>query len=214
MISTAEINKVLRKTLSPFLRENGFSVVQARKAWGWHDHCVWVLNIRAVGKYFSQVTGWPPMSVGVSTGIYYDFIPEEGRSPYVHVDAQGRLCPDEVACHIRSHLEITLDQQSYQSQLTNLVERRRKDIWWIAPNGENVSRVVEDIADSFMTHGIGWYIYHTDLVNAFSEIERGHDCLIKFYQAAHFARHLGYEAQYQEYLKRLERERERIGRMG
>src|SRR5512146_2609875 len=99
MISSPEINKILRKTLSPILRENGFTVVQARKAWGWHDHCVWVLSIRAVGNYFSLVTGWPPMSVGVWTGVYYDFIPEDSRSAYVDVDTEGRLRPDEVACH-------------------------------------------------------------------------------------------------------------------
>ncbi len=210
MISSPEINKLLRKTLSPVLRENGFSIVQARKAWGWHSHCIWVLDIRAVGNYFSQVTGWPPMSVGVWTGIYYDFIPQEG--PSVDVDTKGRPYPAEVACHIRSHLQTSLDQDRYQSRLPSSAERKRKDIWWVAPNGDNIGDVVEDIARCFLTQGVRWFNSHTVLENAFSEIESGQDCYIKFYQATYFALFLGDERKYQEYLKRLDREKERIGR--
>jgi hypothetical protein len=210
MTSSPEINKVLRKTLSPLLRENGFSSVQARKAWGWHGQGIWVLEIRAVGNYFSQVTGWPPMSLGISTGVYYDFIPDETHT--ATVDAQGRLCPPEYLCHARSQLERGLNQDRYLSTLVNRVERVRRDIWWITPTGENTAEVVDDVAHSFMTRGLAWFNAHTDLKYAFAEIERGHDCRIKYYQATHFARHLGHEVKYRMYLERLNRETERIAR--
>jgi hypothetical protein len=210
MISSPEINKVLRKNLSPILRQNGFSHVQPRRAWGWHGPCVWVLEIRAVGNYFSVVTGWPPMSVVVSTGVYYDFIPDETHT--VSADSQGHLCPREYLCHARYQLERGLNQDLYQSTLSTRPERDRRDIWWITPTGENTREVVDDIAHGFVTRGLRWFNEHTDLENAFHEIERGHDCYIKFYQAAHLARHLGYEAKHQAYLERLNRERERIGR--
>ncbi len=201
MISSPEINKFLRKSLSPVLRENGFSSVEARKAWGWHDPCIWVLEIRAVGNYFSQVTGWPPMSVGVSLGVYYDFIPAEARP--IEVDDKGRLVPHEYECHARSTLERRLNQNSYQSKLFTCPERKRRDIWWIDPSGENVVEVVDDITRTFSTQGLRWFNDHTDLKKAFSEIEHEHDCYIKYYRAAYLARHLGYEAKYQDYLKRM-----------
>jgi hypothetical protein len=97
MISSPDIDKLLRKYLSPILRENGFAKVTARKAWGWQDHCVSVFQIRAVGSYFSDVTGWPPMSVCAWTGVYYDFIPFEGHTP-PRRDEKGRLVPDEAYC--------------------------------------------------------------------------------------------------------------------
>ncbi len=210
MISSPEINKVLRKRLCPALRQNGFSAVQARKAWGWHEHCVWVFEIRAVGNHFSQVTAWPPMSLAVSTGVYYDFIPEERPMP--KMDSEGKLYPHEYMCHMRSYLEPRLDQRAYQSHLARAPERRRKDIWWIAPNGENMVQVVDDIAHSFVSEGLGWFNHHTDPQKALAEVEKEHDCYIKFYHAAYLARHLGYEQKYQEYSKRLEQERQRIGR--
>ncbi len=151
------------------------------------------------------------MSLAVLMGIYYDFIPEE--RPPVSVDPRGRLLPDEVYCHIRSPLLASLDQRRYQSQLLNSPERKRKDIWWIAPNGENVVQAVDDIVRSFLTRGVDWFNSHTVLTNAFAEIERGHDCYIKFYQAAYFAQFLGDERKSQEYFKRLDQERERIARL-
>ncbi len=148
------------------------------------------------------------MSVCVCMGVYYEFIPDESRS--VALDAKGRLCPKEYLCHSRSQLERRLNQDLYLSRLSNPAERERKDIWWVAPTGENTLEVVDDIAHSFMTQGLLWFNNHLDLENTFSEIERGHDCYIKFYQAAYFARHLGHEEKYQEYLKQLNLERERI----
>ena len=152
MISSPDIDKILRAHLSPILRESGFSKVSARKSWGWHGHCVWVLNIRAVGSYFSDVTGWPPMSVCVWTGIYYDFIPFEGHTP-PKVDEKGRLIPNEVDCHMRSHLSRTLDQSVYTKRLSNPAEREREDIWWLEPDGSNMVEAVENIALCFVDEG-------------------------------------------------------------
>ena len=122
MISSPDINKLLTKRLSPILRENGFSKVSARRSWGWSDKCVLVLQVRAVGSYFSSVTGWPPMSVGVWTGVYYDFIPFNGNKP-PNLDDKGRLIPNEAYCHMQSHLSCSLDQSRFTHKLSNPAER-------------------------------------------------------------------------------------------
>jgi hypothetical protein len=208
MVSSPVIDKVLRKHLSPILRESGFSKVNARKSWGWHGHCVWVLNVRAVGSHFSAVTGWPPMSSGVFIGVFYDFIPFEGHS--VKVDERGRLIPEEWYCHLRSHLSCTLDQSIYTKHLPNPAERKRKDIWWLEPDGSNMVEAVENTALSFVDEGKPWFEKHTDLEATLAEIEGERDCYHKYYRAKYFAEQLGFDEKYRMYAELANEEKTRI----
>jgi hypothetical protein len=210
MISSPDIDKFLRKYLSPILRENGFTKVSARKAWGWKDHCVSVLQIRAVGSYFSDVTGWPPMSVCVWTGVYYDFIPFDSNTP-PKVDGKGRLTPDEAYCHMRSHLARSLDQSHFTNQLSNPAERLRKDIWWFERDGSNIEQTVENIAFRFVDEGKPWYERYTDLAMTFADIEAEHDCYNKFFKAEYFAKQLGLKDKHEMYAAKRVREKARIG---
>ena len=212
MISSPNIDKVLRRYLSPILRESGFSKVNARKSWGWHGHCVWVLNVRAVGSYFSDVTGWPSMSVGVWTGVFYDFIPFEGQS--IKVDDRGRLIPEEWYCHMRSHLSCTLDQSAYTKHLSNPAERKRKDIWWLERDGSNMIEAIENIALSFVDEGKPWFEKHTDLQDTFAGIEGEHDCYNKYYRAKYFAEQLGLDEKYMMYAELADKEKDRIEAIG
>ena len=200
MITSSEINKLLRRHLSPILRDNGFSQVSARKAWGWQNKCVEVLLVRAVGNYFSQVTGWPPMSVGVWAGVYYDFIPFNGHKPPA-LDGEGRLLPDISCCHMTLELLCLLDQSRFTRQLSNPAEQTRKDIWWLEPDGSNMVDAVENIALSFVDQGIPWFRRHTNLESAFAEIELEPDCYIKYYRASYLAKELGLEAKHKFYMQ-------------
>ena len=114
MIGSPEINKLLRRLVCPVLRDNGFIEVAPRKAWGWHEKSIWVFEIRAVGKTFAEVTGWPSMSVSTWLGIYCEDRP---AGIPVKRDAKGRLLPDEFLCHERSHLDCTLDQKRFTKNL-------------------------------------------------------------------------------------------------
>jgi hypothetical protein len=154
VIGSPEVDKVLRMALCPTLRSNGFAKVGPRKAWGWHDRWVWVFQIRAVGRYFSEVTGWPPMSVCVWLGAFFDYQPSSQR---IKRDAKGRLIPDEVICPNRSHLTCSLDQARFTKGLRNPAERGRNDIWWISPDGSNLSEVIMDIRQQFLAQGLVWY---------------------------------------------------------
>lgn len=210
MISSPDIDKLVRYYLSPVLRENGFAKVSARKAWGWKGHCVSVLQVRAVGSYFSDVTGWPPMSVCVWIGVYYDFIPFGGHTP-PKLDGKGRLVPDEAYCHMRSHLSRSLDQSRFTDRLSNRAERLRKDIWWFERDGSNIEETVQDIALRFTDEGVAWFERYTDLSMTFAHIEAERDCYDKFYKAEYFARQLGLEDKYKMYTEKRVQERARIG---
>ncbi len=209
MISTSPIvNRALRKTVSPVLREAGFMKVDARNGWRWLGKVVWVFNIRAVGAYFSAVTGWPPGSVGASLGVYFIFIPM-GRE--VKISDDGRALPKEYMCQMRSQLRCGLVQDEHKSRLINPAERRRNDLWWIDPDGSNAESVATDIALSLREVGLQWFVRYTDVSTAFTEVEGRHDCFVKFDTAAFLARELGDLVRWREYVRLAVAESNRIG---
>jgi hypothetical protein len=148
------LNKALRVHVPPILRTTGFQYVDARNAWHWRtEDCICVFNIRAVGSNFSEVTGWPPGSVGVWLGVFFTFTP---RPTGMRVDDQGRLRPAEHICHMRSELVSGVDQSSSTRHLFNPAERERKDIWWVEPDGSNADDVARDVSRSLLSQGLPW----------------------------------------------------------
>lgn len=208
MIGSPEVNKVIREILSPVLKANGFSKVNTRNNWAWIDHSIWVLNITSVGKYFSDVTGWPPMSIHVDLGMYYNFIPM--NNDRIKTDEGGRLFPKSHQCHLQGELHSTLDQMKYMSSLSNPAEQKRKDLWWIEPDGSNIEEVIKNVKQSFLTDGIDWFRKNTDVEHAFLEIEKEHDCLAKYYKAKFFAAHLNLDSKFKEYDQLFRQEQKRL----
>jgi len=207
--TSAIVNRALRSSVIPALRDAGFAKVDARNAWRWHEKFVCVFNVRAVGNYFSSVTGWPPGSVGVWLGVYYSFMPSELP---VKLDDQGRGLPAEYVCQVRSHLDRKLDQDAVIARLDNPAERRRKDLWWIEADGSNAPEVAGDIALALRERGLPWFSAQFDLAAQLANLERGRDCFVKFDVAAFLARELGDGARLQKYASLAETEGRRIGK--
>lgn len=207
--TSAIVNRALRAQVAPVLRAAGFAKVDARNGWRWFHKTVWVFNIRAVGNYFSEVTGWPPGSVGVWLGMFYSFMPTDLP---VKVDNEGRPLPSEYLCQMRSHLECTLDQSQRLERLPNPAERHRKDIGWIEPDGSDATSAAADIASALVGQGVSWFEAHSNLAAALSEVEGSHDCFVKFDTAALLARELGDGAKVLKYAERACAEGRRIGR--
>lgn len=206
--SNSIINKELRKHVSPVLREAGFDRVDARNGWAFRQRHIRVFNIRAVGRTFSEVTGWPPSSLTVWLGVYFPFIPEPPAESLKH-DANGEPRPAEHHCHMRTHLERRIRQASLLRSLPNRAERKRRDVWWISPGGEEADDVAADIASVLLKRGLPWFDQASDLKSALREIERERDCLQKFFRAHHVARTLGDEERAEKFalLEAVERER-------
>lgn len=208
-VTSAILNRALRKSVVPLLREASFAKVDARNGWLWLEKVVWVFNIRAVGHYFSSVTGWPPGSVGASLGIFFRFMP---RDFPIKQDSKGRLLPAEHLCQMRLRLERGLDQDESIGRLVNAAERRRKDLWWVEPDGGNCSAVAEDIAWSLREHGLSWFARYSNLPMALAKVERSHDCFIKFDTATFLAREIGDTDRWHRYAMLAETESNHIGR--
>lgn len=209
MIGLPEIYKEIRGILSPVLKKNGFTKVITRNNWGRHNECIWVLDISAIGNYFSDITGWTPMSLTVTLGIYYEFIPtlDDG----IKVGTKGELLPKYHQCHLWKELNCKLDQSKYKKHLENPAERERNDIWWVETDGSNIEEVLTDINKSFLDDGLPWIKKFTNLDVAFEEIEKEVDSYNKFYKAKFFAKHLNKMNQYEEYFHLFEKELIRLG---
>jgi len=208
MIGSPDIDKHIRRVISPLLRENGFSKVMTRNNWAYRDTCIWIFNIRAVGNYFSQVTGFPPMSLTAWLGVLYTFIPAQAE---IKTDRDGLLLPQEYLGHMRSALRNYDHRLQVRSGLTNPAEVKRDDIWWIDPDGGNIGPMVDDLAASLRTTGLPWLKDMTDLEQAFSVVEKDHDCYAKFRMAMYLSKELGKEEEFRKYKRLFEEEAKRIG---
>lgn len=205
--TSALLNKPLRALVAPILRDAGFQHIDARNGWSWRDDLIWVFNARAVGGYFSDVTGWPPGSVCVWLGVFFTFAP---RPSGMKTDDQGRLRPAEHICHMRTHLTTGIDQAN-RFGLPNRADRERTDIWWVQPDGENCDQVAGDIAKSLRDDGLPWYARVSDLKNSLRLVEDEHDCFVKFAKLALLARRVGDDERWRKYDALAEAEARRIG---
>jgi hypothetical protein len=203
MIGSPDIDKHIRKIISPILRNNGFEKVKTRNNWAYRNKCIWIFNIRAAGNYFSYVTGFPPMSLTAWLGIVYTFIP---TPPKIKRDKDGFMLPPEYAGHMRYTLKNHDWDLQIRSGLENEAERKRNDIWWIEPNGSNVEIMVHDLAESLKMTGIPWFLEMSDLENALRITETERDCYNKFRLAMYFAKEIGKEEEFNSYKHRFEEE--------
>jgi len=207
MSLSEHLNKPLRRLVSPALRAAGFQRVDARSAWAWRNDCIWVFTIRAVGSYFSDVTGWPPSSVGVWLGVRYSFI---STPQPVKVDKAGRLLPAEYLCHLRSHLNRRLNQGDRVSTLKNAVERGRSDLWWVDRDGANAEEVALDIAFALSEQGLPWFASSSDPRLALQAVEAERACFSKFVMARYLSARIGDSALEAKYRELAEAEARRI----
>ena len=157
---TKDLDKNIRGIIFPSLKTNGFQKMKGKTAWGWHDECIWVFNIKAVGYSHSMVTNWPSASLTVNLGIYYTYLPHKSECKK---DENGLLCPKEYQCNRRAELTCSYDQLKYTEHVKcNSSEKKRRDIWWVQPDGSNIIEVVNDINIRYLDYAVKWFMEKSD----------------------------------------------------
>ncbi len=207
MTIRAEIEKQIELTLTPVLRETGFTLIQTWNSWAWRENVIWVFSLRTVGGSFSSVTKWPAHSLAAGLGVYYTFFP---TTSHLQQDEMGRIIPDEPSCHVRFQLSCTLDQTAFTKSLPNAPEKMRTDIWWVERDGRNIPQVVDNIVIAYRVQGLEWFRQMSDLKHALQTIERERDSCYKYRRATYLARHLGDRARFRFYRERWKVEAQRI----
>lgn len=150
MVGSKEINKAIKEIIHPVLIEDGYTVIQPRKAWKHLENKIYLFMISAVGSYFSGVTGFPPMSITASINIFYINFPD-GKT-FQECDKLGRPLPKETECHFRFSLDKNDKQIEYTESIHNPIEKNRSDVWWVDPSGVNIDPVILDLKKTLIEY--------------------------------------------------------------
>lgn len=149
--TTALLNKSLRRNLSPVLRDAGWDVADARNAFYRTPVLIGVLKLRSIGARISGASGFPSPSLVVEAGMYF----HECIQGKIRTNKRGDLEPQEYECQRRLQLEGDYRNEK-QKSLGNEAEQKRRDIWWIEPDGSNLEEVVKDIVVQIQRQGLPW----------------------------------------------------------
>ncbi|GIN40662.1 MULTISPECIES: DUF4304 domain-containing protein [Heyndrickxia] len=186
MIVRNKIDKKLKRILYPVLKEYGFESINNRRYYAVHDNCTWVISINHIGKYYSELSGWPAQSLNVTIGIYFDFIP-----PIIEFNK----FPNHYDCQVQMELCCVNEGENNG----NKPDREKETIWWFWSNGKNIEDVINNIKYSFLKTGLPWLKKYSNIERAFEKIEREINSYHKFYNAQFFAKHLKLWDKYEEY---------------
>lgn len=73
-------------------------------------------------------------------------------------DERGLMYPKEYECNRRAKLTCSYDQFKYTEHVKcNSSEKKRRDIWWIQPDGSNISEVINDINNRYLEYAVKWF---------------------------------------------------------
>ncbi|MGD6817690.1 hypothetical protein [Metabacillus sp. 84] len=206
-----ELNKELRDTLYPVLKECGFTKITSRGSWKYNDNCIWIMDYEPVGKRFSEGSGWPSMSLFIKCAIYFTFIPELNTKDVIKQSSDGQLTPR----YYQSHLQETLMCNSNQNEYTNTLEipadRGRNDIWWIEEDGSNLNHVINNLAEVISVDGMEWLRKHSDVKSALENIETKKNLsLYELHDAMHISKWLNIKDKTEKYEQLFDKENKKI----
>lgn len=222
MTNVSKIDKAIRKIVFPVLKANGFDKVKIRNSWRYNEECIWVFNLQVSNPSYT-----PLASISCLQGIYYTFLDNANFLP--KIDKDGRLIPEEWRGHVRKTLLLEkLDQTFATKMLHYPPEGKKKDAWFIKPDGSNIEAAIEDIKSAFLHQGMKWFNDFTNLEYAFKCIDflspdhmiidhiaedgipvytpRGHIYGGK-HAARNFAKYMNYQDRYEAYVEWEEKEK-------
>jgi len=175
-----KVDRRIKRILSPILREYGFKSMNCRNYYAFHKECIWVFHLNHVGKYDSELSGWPAQSLNAMVGIYFDFIP-----PLWNEEHRDEKFPKYEDCQLQMEL---------------CSQKREKDnIWWFHSDGQNIEDVIYEIKNTFILTGLPWLKKYSNFESAFQKIEGEVNSYQKFYKAKFFAKYLNQWEKYEKY---------------
>jgi len=193
-VGTSEVNKALKKHFFPVARQSGFTKVKGKSCYKYNKSSVFVVSVEAVGKHFSDVTGFTPLSFMCTLGVFFPFIinkyDQEGTG--VGYDKDG--LPVAFPLHQSLRLQNFNFSKQARHGIANPAESDRKDVWFVERDGSNVEDMVHDLLQAFEANAGHWFTTYENLELAFKEIEKERDCPGKFEKLYYMATELQNEA--------------------
>ncbi len=203
-VGTAEVNKALKRHLLPIVRQHGFSKIKGKSYYKYNKSSVFVVSVETVGKHFSDVTGFTPLSFMCTLGVYFPFVINKYAPDGEGVEYDKDDLPIGIYLHQSLRLEnFDFSKQECRRGVNNPAETARKDAWWVERDGSNAEDMVLDLVAAFQAIAPEWFATYEDLETAFREIEKERDCPSKFEKLYYMAKELKNEAVAEHYKARM-----------
>ncbi len=163
-VDVKDVDRALRASLWPILREQGFETRTTRAGWRYWDGGVEVLDIQSVGASADAV-GCTSFSFSAYLGFSPDFLPRFARIP---IGPDGRLRPHYWNCPLKITLNKNIVQPWFKAfarepakPLTEAAAKHReglgqvlrtdvhdrREIWYVLEDGGNLGAVADDLTD-------------------------------------------------------------------
>lgn len=135
------VNREVKKSIWPVLRQAGFETFTSRVAWRYGKNKIDVLQFQSFNKYNADVMGVTTFSFAVELGSVPLYVPPQW--PVKVKD--GRQVPSVAECFFRGSLE-----SSIHSRLSD------KSIWPIDREGKNLAWCIQGVLNQ-LPEAIAWF---------------------------------------------------------
>jgi hypothetical protein len=140
------VNKEIKKSVWPQLRDFGFNHFSQPSAWRHHADRIDVLNFQSFNSYNAEVTGCTTYSFSVNLGCYLKYIPPSFEPTRIK-SKNELLLPQEFNCHFRA----CLVKGFAQPEIT------QADIWYIDAEGTYIESAIFDVSRQLESKAIPWF---------------------------------------------------------
>jgi hypothetical protein len=147
------VNRGIKATIWPILKDNGFSHFTSRSAWRFHADRIDIVNFQSFNSYRASVIGCTTYSFVVNLGCYLLYIPYQYGSTLIQQKG-GRLLPEESQCPLRGRIH-PKDRRQFIERLLN--HKSPGDIWPIDEDGNNLASTLEEVCQNLLTEGQEWF---------------------------------------------------------
>jgi hypothetical protein len=134
------VTREIRRCVWPDLKARGFDHFTGRTAWRHSRAKIDVVNFQSFNSYLANGVGCTPHSFALNLGCYFPVIPSAGATP----ESRSVLLPQEFHCHIRLHLEKSIEQP----------ELERPSVWLIGSDGRYLPESIADATKAILERGL------------------------------------------------------------
>lgn len=135
------VTREIRRYVWPELKARGFDHFTGRTAWRHSLASIDVVNFQSFNSYLAAGVGCTPHSFALNLGCYFSVIPAVA-GPIT--GKNSALFPQEFQCHIRFHLNKTINQP----------ELKRPNVWLIGNDGRYLPEAIADATNEILERGL------------------------------------------------------------
>lgn len=157
MVRIAPLRTAIADGVAAILAPRGFTRSGAASFWREAPDVLQGVTITFLDRSHAARFNSTTASFGLELGVYYTFVPRiQGGT------ASLATPPAHHECHIRRVLRRRLCQIAPPSGYS-MAHRFRRDIWWVRPDGANLTRVIRGAQRQVRRHAPPWLERFSDL---------------------------------------------------